>query len=376
MRKAIVRSAVGVGLAVAASAALLPSWSAGASQARTVDDTTVDSFGRIAQTVLSERTAALVDDPRAAERIAGPKAGRNVRVSAGLTRSEDTAVSSLRSRKKLLAKLGEAYSAARTEVAVDNTKVKDGRATVEVTETTTFTYKRVKGDEPSTTGFKARHELSFTSGKGGKWELTGIRSTDNGLRAVNAPVAKSVASAGTTPNAARAATSWPARAVPKRQTTSGYDYAAMAAYAEKYWRNYNPSYRKFNADGGDCTNFISQALKAGGWKNESGPASDYRKWWYDSKTQSDSWVGANEWSWYALNSKRVTTLSNVYQLEVGDILQMDFDRDGSKDHSMITTYRSRMGVPYLTYHSTNTYRKSVASIVASYPDAVYYAYRT
>ncbi|MFD0385339.1 amidase domain-containing protein [Streptomyces stramineus] len=150
----------------------------------------------------------------------------------------------------------------------------------------------------------------------------------------------------------------------------------MAAYAEKYWRNYNPAYRSFNSYGGDCTNFVSQALKAGGWKDQPGKYDDYRAWWYDSKNQATSWVGANEWSWSALNSQRVKPLSNVYQMDVGDIMQMDFDDDGSKDHTMITTYRSRIGVPYLTYHSTNTYRKSVASIIASNPDAVYYAYRT
>ncbi len=55
---------------------------------------------------------------------------------------------------------------------------------------------------------------------------------------------------------------------------------------------------------------------------------------------------------------------------------MDFDKDGSKDHSMIVTSRNSQGVPYVTYHSTNTYNRSVASIIASYPNAAYYAYRT
>jgi hypothetical protein len=63
-------------------------------------------------------------------------------------------------------------------------------------------------------------------------------------------------------------------------------------------------------------------------------------------------------------------------MDVGDVLQMDFDKDGSKDHTMIVSYRSSQGVPYLTYHSTNTYRRSVASIIASYPNSAYYAYRT
>ncbi|MFI1970539.1 amidase domain-containing protein [Streptomyces cinnamoneus] len=376
------RSAVGAVATVALSAVLLPVSTAAAAgntaaQSRTVDSVTAQSFARIADAILTERTSALLDTQPAQQMLLLDK---HIRISKGMARTEDTGVSSLRSRKKRLADLGEAYTASDTKVAVDEAQVKNGRATVEVTETTTLTYKKVRGDEPSTTGFKARHELTFAAGRGGSWELTGITPKDEGPRAINAPVAKVAAPAPTTttPKATPASTTRPSRPAPSKPTTStsGYDYAAMASYAEKYWRNYNPAYRSFNSAGGDCTNFISQALKAGGWKDEAGSSSDYGKWWYASSNQSDSWVGANEWSWYALNSKRVTNLSNVYQLGVGDILQMDFDRDGSKDHSMITTYRSRAGVPYLTYHSTNTYRKSVASIIASNPDAVYYAYRT
>ncbi|UNO38595.1 amidase domain-containing protein [Streptomyces sp. MST-110588] len=379
VNRTTLRCAIGAALSVAVAAVVLPSATATTTPepaAPRVDKATVDAFGRAADAVLTKRTAAMVDSRTAARHIA-PLPGQ-VRLSQGLEHTEHAGVSSLHSRKKRLAALGEAYTAGDTRVTVDSTQVKGRRATAQITETTTLTYKKIRGDEPGTTGFKARHEVTFTATPGGKWELTGIRSKDSGPGAINAPALRTapVAAAPSTPDAPRAATSWPARQVPKRQTTAGYNYAAMAAYAEKYWRNYNPAYRKFNADGGDCTNFLSQSLKAGGWKPETGSASDYHKWWYSASGQSDSWLGVNEWSWYALNSKRVTSLSNVYQMEVGDVLQMDFDRDGSKDHSMMTTYRSRYGVPYLTYHSTNTYRKSVASIIASYPNAIYYAYRT
>lgn len=39
-------------------------------------------------------------------------------------------------------------------------------------------------------------------------------------------------------------------------------------------------------------------------------------------------------------------------------------------------YRSSSGVPYLTYPSTNTYRKSGASVAASNPNSISYAFRT
>jgi hypothetical protein len=179
----------------------------------------------------------------------------------------------------------------------------------------------------------------------------------------------------TMPNAPRAATTRNPAAAPK--TGTAYDYKAMAAYAEKYWNVYNKDYPDFNnhTAGGDCTNFVSQSLKAGGWKHVPGYVYDYTKWFGNADIQSDSFVGVNEWSWFAQNSKRTTPLANVYQLEVGDVLQMDFDRDGSKDHTMIVTAKSN-GVPYVTYHSNNTLRRSVSSLVSSYPTAYFYAYRT
>ncbi|MFE0046753.1 amidase domain-containing protein [Streptomyces albireticuli] len=375
MKQTTSRSAVGAVLTMAVSAVLLPVSTANAAPApRTADSATTKTFATLADAVLTQRTAALLDGRSARSTPAKPG---NIRLSAALSRTEDTGLSTLRTRKARLASLGEAYTSGDTRVSVDTTSVKGGRATVRVTEVTTLTYKKIRGDEPSTTGFRAHHELNFTSTSKGKWELTGIRPTDSGPRPINEPrTAVATANTGGGLDGTPASTSWPARPQPKTRGTAGYNYAAMAAYAEKYWRNYNPAYRKFNDQGGDCTNFISQALRAGGWKNDSGSATDYRNWWYDNTTQTTSWVGANEWAWFTLSSKRAVNLANVYQMDVGDILQMDFDRDGSKDHSMMTTYRSRAGVPYLTYHSTNTYRKSVASIIASNPGAVYFAYRT
>ncbi|MFF8814208.1 amidase domain-containing protein [Streptomyces pactum] len=381
--KATTFRSVGALLTVALSAVVLPASAAGAAEPRTagtgaVDRATSQSFEQLAEAVLTERTAALLDN-RPAGRIAPAKKLKNkkARLSAKVTRTENSGLSTLRSRKSRLAGLGEAYTGADTRVTVDRTRVKGGQATVQVTETTTLTYKKVRGDEPATTGFEAHHELKFAAKPDGTWELTGIRSTDGGLPQINQPtVAPAAPSVGATalPKATRAAITRPAR--PQTKPAGKYNYKAMAAYAEKYWKNYNPAYRKFNDAGGDCTNFISQALKAGGWKHDSGVYSDYTNWWYDASYQSTSWVGANEWSWFTLHHKRATNLSNVYYMGVGDIMQMDFDRDGSKDHTMIVSYRSSSGVPYLTYHSVNTYRKSVASIIASNPNAYYYAYRT
>lgn len=362
------------------SAALLPLSAAHAADASApaAPQPNADSFGRIADAVLTDRTAALLDRPQLARTAQKPQG--SVRLSSALSRTENTTLASVRGTRARLAELGEAYSDADTEVTVDSTRVEGQRATVRVTETTILTYEKIRGDEPPTTGFTAHHELTFTAQPDGTWQLEGVRRTDKGPRAVNEPVpATSAASARTTAviDAPRAAITLPAPAKPKTLGSgTTYKYAAMATYAEKYWKNYNTAYRSFSNAGGDCTNFVSQSLYAGGWKHATTSTEDYGTWWYGTSGQSDSWVGVNEWSWFTQTAKRTTPLANAYQMDLGDVLQMDFDKDGAKDHTMITSYRSTGGVPYLTYHDTNTYRRSLSSIISSYPNSAYYAYRT
>ncbi|CAM5361587.1 hypothetical protein SANTM175S_04560 [Streptomyces antimycoticus] len=226
--------------------------------------------------MVTQRTAALLDTKETARRAA-PLAEKYVRLSAGQIRSEDTALSALRTRKAQLASLGEAYTSADTRVAVDRVRVEAGHATVQATETTTLAYKKIRGDEPATTGFQAHHRLSFADTADGKWQLTGLTSTDDGPLAVNEPATAPVAAARTTalPDATPAAIS-----VPSRQQTKpagSYNYAAMASYAEKHWQNYNPAYRKFNEAGDDSTNCVSQALKASRREPWTRPATPGRR---------------------------------------------------------------------------------------------------
>ncbi|MET8947803.1 amidase domain-containing protein [Streptomyces sp. NPDC004542] len=381
-RAAIVTAAAA---SVVAGVALVPNWSAGAA---VVDDPTVDAatkatFQRLADAVFTDRTDALVKgggNKRTTSRFTG-----DVKMSASQNRQESSALTELRDRKTRLAELGEKYSAGSTRVTLDATRVTGRTAKADVTETTTLTYTKVKGNEPKTTGFQAHHELTFKADRQGTWQLTDVQDTDNGYIAVNQVAQQPVAVKASTapaddnpPEATRSATTRPAPANPKNMTASGYDYKAMVAYATKYWNNYNKDYPDFNGHGagGDCTNFVSQSLKAGGWKHVPGYTYDFHKWFGNADIQSDSFVGVNEFSWFALSSKRVTSLANVYQADIGDVVQMDFNKDGEKDHTMIVTYRSPQGVPYVTYHSTNTYNRSVASLVASYPKAAFYAYRT
>jgi hypothetical protein len=69
-------------------------------------------------------------------------------------------------------------------------------------------------------------------------------------------------------------------------------------------------------------------------------------------------TSVDHWASFALNSGRAYNLSSVWYLGVGDVLQPDRNGNGSKEHSMMVSYRSS-GTPYFTYHSSNRYRRSL-----------------
>lgn len=119
-------------------------------------------------------------------------------------------------------------------------------------------------------------------------------------------------------------------------------------YAIKYALKPNPNYRYFSLEntGGDCSNFLSQCLHAGGAPTNS-------NWWYkhnNSNNNYDSWsltwTVAHSLYWY-LKKNEASNLSGIKGLEVnntnilelGDLLFFE-DTDGRIFHSAIITYDS------------------------------------
>lgn len=154
-----------------------------------------------------------------------------------------------------------------------------------------------------------------------------------------------------------------------------YNYSAMAAYLERYWSNYNPAYRNFNNQGGDCTNFVSQALKAGGWADKPGWYQNANYWWYNNYNQTYSWTSVNHWATFAINSGRTSMLYNVWSCRVGDVVQVKPSGSSTKVHTMMVSYYSN-GVPYFTYHSSNRYRRSLNQVLLDWLGGTFYSYRT
>lgn len=301
-------------------------------------------------------------------------AGGAVGTSGEIRSAEAVASDELTERKERLSASGERYSAARTEITSSKISRSGDGAVLVVRELTTLDYVKVRGDEPADTAFAAERTFRFNQVRG-QWVLAAQHLTDEGGPA---PVTEPSIDDGAKPqqpDGDAASIDEPAANGSDKITTAAYNYQAMADYAIRYALSYNPSYRRFSDVGGDCTNFISQALRAGGWANVNGYYRDYRYWWYNSLNETWSWINVNFWASFARHSGRTSHLSNVWYLGLADILQMDFSANQSKDHSMIVSLRTST-MPYLSYHTTDTRNRSLQSILNSYPNALYYAFRT
>lgn len=109
------------------------------------------------------------------------------------------------------------------------------------------------------------------------------------------------------------------------RATSGYNNTAAISYALKYAITPNSAYADFTGSGGDCTNFISQCLYAGGIKQHTGTAYSGTCWFYKTSTnRSSSWTGASEFQSYVTgsSSKIDISSSNWSSVVPGDIIQL------------------------------------------------------
>lgn len=154
----------------------------------------------------------------------------------------------------------------------------------------------------------------------------------------------------------------------KRRVENGYMREKAVEYALKYALDPNPSYRymkSYGDDGGDCSNFISQCIRAGGAPMAFGPQ---RPWWYNDRdianvakhTWSQSWAVAHSLYWCLkvrgklnLPGLKAIEVPSLEMLEIGDIIQYE-DKRGIIYHSaIITDFKEEKGrkVPLITQHS-------------------------
>jgi hypothetical protein len=172
-----------------------------------------------------------------------------------------------------------------------------------------------------------------------------------------------------------------------------YNRYSAVSYARNYGHTPNKYFHNYGGDGGDCTNFVSQALWAGGWPmylssgfGRSGRLPDWaarmREGAYDDKEHwynrygSPAWVGAPDFKRLLKVSGR-GSISDRFSMQIGDVAQIvdidgTVDGDGA-DHTMLITWTaapsSSGGIGganlWLTYHSRNKVDVPLADVEAT-----------
>lgn len=135
-----------------------------------------------------------------------------------------------------------------------------------------------------------------------------------------------------------------------RTRVTSYSFYDAIAYAEKYYSSYNSSYPDWTSYGGDCANFISQCLYAGGrgmrgTPGSSAAAQDWANWFStgsscNTNNVSSTWRGANAFkSYWQSNASGYSTFSSVgpesfYYGFKGDAVSL-LNSNGSAYHTLI-----------------------------------------
>jgi len=156
--------------------------------------------------------------------------------------------------------------------------------------------------------------------------------------------------------------------------TPNYDREAAAYYARFWSQNGgNPAYRRY---ANDCTNFISQALRYGGWPDVPSywytlaERQDKTVWWHSDFLNRNSWTwdNAEYFASFLGNSGRARRVTGWGDLQVGDVVQMVWKGEERVGHTAMVTLIDRNGMVHLSQHDEDRLDKPITEYP---PDAVY-----
>lgn len=249
-------------------------------------------------------------------------------------------------------------------------------ATLTVDERTDLHFTRRPGPTaPKETSYRVGHIIKFVL-DGGQWQIASdvLDLPDHGVEPI--PYFGAVRSGGrgdVVSAPAKNPLSSNSEARPSRALSGPYQRQDMANYALQWALDRNGNYPTF---GNDCTNFVSQALKAGGWEDTTtpgtlgeptNPSNWYMRYFPPRIGWSNSWTVANELRRFALDySEPRRAWLGVVKNQIADLVFADWDLpdgspgvDGNWDHVMIITAASDPDSTswedkFVSYHTTDT----------------------
>ena len=165
------------------------------------------------------------------------------------------------------------------------------------------------------------------------------------------------------------------------QAQYAYDRQAAAAYADRYVDERNDAWPDYAGSGGNCQNFASQVLLAGGIPMDIYGDAVW-KWYSDevsnspgAQGRSGSWTGVNQFVEYAAANTGYSLVAETeapyFSGEPGDLLHMGIDGDWG--HTMVIASAVTNGqgevVDYLVDSNTGNLRNYPASLYG-YPEII------
>lgn len=114
-----------------------------------------------------------------------------------------------------------------------------------------------------------------------------------------------------------------------------YDREKAVSYAAKWALGRNKRYYNFEKIGGDCTNFASQVLHAGGC-----PMNYYKYGWYynNLNDRAPAWTSVEYFYQFIMNNEFAGPFgeeTDLYGIEIGDVVQINFQQDSQYDHTPV-----------------------------------------
>ena len=133
--------------------------------------------------------------------------------------------------------------------------------------------------------------------------------------------------------------------------TKDYNRTNALAYAKRWALDRNPLFFSFNGIGGDCTNFVSQCIFAGGCIMNYTPV--YGWYYISSSDRTASWSGVEFFYDFLTSNKEQGPFAHEAErdeLEPGDVIQLA-NSDGDYYHTIIITDIKDDGEILIAAHS-------------------------
>ena len=120
--------------------------------------------------------------------------------------------------------------------------------------------------------------------------------------------------------------------------TANYNRRTAVSYANRWAYFRNPEFYDFSEIGGDCTNFASQCLLAGGAVMNYTPT--YGWYYRDSEDRTASWTGVQYFYDFITQNEGVGPFGSevaISQMRPGDIIQLITGEETDYHHTIIVT---------------------------------------